>query len=251
MNLRFLSVWRRNALVWRKLMWSSLIGNFGEPLFYLLALGYGLGRLVGELDGMPYLAFLASGTVATSAMLAAAYECTYSSYTRLEHQQTWAAQLMTPLSVADVVLGEVSWGATKAMLNAAPIILVAAALGLVADAWAILALPVLFILGFCFAAISICVTAVARKYDTFVYYLTLALTPITLLSGVYFPLEGMPQVVQTSMWFLPLTHAIALVRPLMTGRPVTDVGLHLFVLLLYTAGALWLALGLCKRRMQG
>lgn len=250
MNLRFFSVWRRNALVWRKLMWSSLIGNFGEPLFYLLALGYGLGRLVGELDGMPYLAFLASGTVCTSAMLAAAFECTYSSYTRLEHQQTWAAQLMTPLSVGDVVLGEVSWGATKAMLSAAPIILVAAVLGLVADAWAILALPVLFLVGLCFAATSICVTAVARKYDTFVYYMTLALTPITLLSGVYFPLEGMPQVLQTSMWLLPLTHAIAVVRPLMTGRPVTDVGLHVLVLVLYTAAALWLALVLCKRRMQ-
>jgi len=250
MRPRFLSVWRRNALVWRKLMWSSLIGNFGEPLFYLLALGYGLGRLVGELDGMPYLVFLASGTVCTSAMLAAAFECTYSSYTRLEHQQTWAAQLMTPLSVGDVVLGEVAWGATKAMLSASPIIVVAAALGLVADAWALLALPVLFLLGMCFAAVSLCVTAIARKYDTFVYYMTLALTPTTLLSGVYFPLDGLPQVIQTTMWCLPLTHAIALVRPLMTGRPVTNVGLHLLVMALYTSAALGLALVLCKRRMQ-
>lgn len=250
MSPRFLSVWRRNALVWRKLMWSSLVGNFGEPLFYLLALGYGLGRLVGELDGMPYLAFLASGTVCTSAMLAAAFECTYSAYTRLSHQQTWAAQLMTPLSVTDVVLGEVTWGATKAMLNAGPIILVAAALGLVADAWALLALPVLFLLGFCFAALSLSVTSVARSYDTFVYYVTLVLTPITLLSGVYFPIDAMPPALQTSMRFLPLTHAIALVRPLMTGRPVTDVALHLFVIVLYATAALWLALVLCRRRMR-
>lgn len=245
----FLSVWRRNARVWRKLMWSSIIGNFGEPVFYLLALGYGLGQFVGELDGLPYLVFLASGTVCSSAMLAAAFECTYSSYTRLEHQQTWAAQLMTPLSVRDIVLGEVSWGATKALISAAPILLVAALLGLVASFWALLALPIVFVLGLCFAAISLSVTAIARKYDTFVFYLSLALTPISLLSGVFFPLSGMPKPLQIAMWCFPLTHAIALVRPLMTDRAVTDVWLHIGVLVAYTLLSYWVALVLCRRRL--
>lgn len=249
-RLRFSSVWRRNALVWRKLMWSSIIGNFGEPLFYFLALGYGLGRFVGELDGLPYLVFLASGTVCSSAMSAAAFECTYSSYTRLEHQQTWAAQLMTPLAVSDIVLGEVTWGATKAVISAAPMLLVAALLGLIANWWALFTLPILFLLGLCFAALSICVTSVARNYDAFVFYVTLALTPIMLLSGVFFPLSGMPKPLQTAMWCLPLTHAIALVRPLMTGRELTYVWLHLLVLIAYTTVACWLGFLLCRRRMR-
>lgn len=247
---RFFSVWRRNARVWRKLMWSSILGNFGEPLFYLLALGYGLGRFVGELDGIPYLVFLASGIVCSSAMSAAAFECTYSSYTRLEHQQTWAAQLMTPLSMKDIVLGEVSWGATKALISSAPIVLVAALLGLVANWWALLTLPIVFLLGLCFAAMSICVTALAKNYDAFVFYVTLLLTPLMLLSGVFFPLSGMPQPLQTAMWCLPLTHAIALVRPWIIGAEVTRVWLHLLVLGAYTIAFTWLAFVLCERRMR-
>lgn len=253
MSLRppsFLSVWRRHARVWRKLMFSSLLGNFGEPVLYLLALGYGLGRFIGELDGIPYLVFLASGTVCSSAMSAAAFECTYSSYTRLEHQQTWQAQLMTPLSVKDIVLGEVTWGATKALVSAAPILLVAALLGLIANFWALLALPILFLLGLCFAAWSICVTALAKSYDAFVFYVTLILTPLTLLSGVFFPLSAMPEALQTAMWFLPLTHTIALVRPLMIGAEVTTIWLHLLVLAAYTAVGIGLAFVLCERRLR-
>lgn len=89
--LRWYPVWRRNLLVWRKLAIASLFGNFGEPLLYLLALGYGLGSLLGEVGGMPYLHFLASGIVCSSSMMTASFEGTYSAYSRMAVQRSWDA----------------------------------------------------------------------------------------------------------------------------------------------------------------
>lgn len=234
-------MWRRNVLVWRRLAVASVLGNFGEPLLYLLALGFGLGALVGEIDGLPYIAFLASGIVCSSAMTTASFEATYSAYTRMEPQRTWEALLTTPLEVRDVVLGEVLWAATKSLLNSGAILLVALALG-VAGGWdSLLVLPVSLLTGFCFAGMAMVVTARARSYEFFMYYQTLLITPMLLLSGVFFPLSRMPEAVQVGAQVLPLAHAVALVRPLMTGAEVTQPLLHLAVLLAWGGAGLWLA----------
>lgn len=129
-SLRFIPVWRRNFRVWRKLLLPSLMGNFGEPLLYLLALGYGFGRLVGQVEGLSYRVFLGSGIVCSSAMTAASFEALYSAYTRMAMQQTWGAMLSAPLEVDDIILGEILWAATKALLNSTAILIVAALLGL-------------------------------------------------------------------------------------------------------------------------
>lgn len=248
-SLRFIPVWQRHFLVWRKLVWASILGNFGEPLFYLLALGYGLGRFVGELDGIPYLLFLASGTICSSAMMTACFEATFSAYTRLDHQQTWAAQLAAPLEVEDVVLGEIVWAATKGSLSGLAILLVAALLGLVAGWQALWVIPLIFLTALCFAAIAMCVTAVATNYDFFTYFITLLLTPMMLLSGVFFPLSSMPELLVAAMHVLPLAHAIALIRPLVVGGELSFVAGHLAVLLGYTGAAFVVASILARRRL--
>ena len=249
LSLRCIPVWKRHFLVWRKQFWAALFGNFGEPLLYLLAFGYGLGSFVGELEGLPYRVFLASGMVCSSAMMGAVFEATYSAYTRLDQQQTWMAQLSAPLSVADVVVGEIAWAATKATFSAVPILFVASVLGLVHDAWAVLAIPLVFITGFCFAALAMIVTAVARSYDFFIYFFTLALTPMMLLSGVYFPISSLPDALAAVVWSLPLAHAIALIRPLMVGGEMGWWGLHLLVLIGYAIAATVVAERLCRRRL--
>lgn len=248
-TLAFVPVWRRNLRVWRKLMLPSLMGNFGEPLLYLMALGYGFGRLVGEVDGMPYPVFLASGIVCSSAMTGASFEALYSAYTRMQMQQTWAAMMTAPLEVEDVVLGEVLWAASKALLNSTAILVVAALLGLVGGWTALLALPVVLLVGTCFAAMAMVVTAVARSYDFFLYYFTLLMTPMLLLSGVFFPLESLPPAVVTAVQFLPLAHAVALIRPLMSGEWPADVALHLAVPAAYAAAGWWAAAVLLRRRL--
>ena len=246
---RWSVIWRRNARVWRKLAGPALLGNIGEPLLYLLALGYGLGVFVGRVDGMDYVTFLASGFVCASAMNTASFEGIYSAYTRMAVQGTWTAMLYTPLDVGDVVRGETFWAGSKSLLSAAAILVVASLLGAV-DGWrALWVLPVVLLTGVCFGAMALVVTAVARNYDFFLYYFTLLLTPMLLVSGVFFPLSAMPPSVQLGAQLLPLSHAVALVRPLMTGGTPHDVLLHLAVISAYAVAALWLAIRLIERRL--
>jgi lipooligosaccharide transport system permease protein len=248
--LRWLPVWQRNFRVWVKLAGSAILGNFGEPLLYLLALGYGLGGFIGHVQEMPYIQFLASGIVCSSTMITASFEGMYSTYTRMEVQKTWDAMLATPLAISDIVIGETIWAGTKSLFSGAAILVVAALLGAVASWHAVFALPVVLLTGFCFAAMALVVTAFATNYDFFLYYYTLIITPILLLSGVFFPLEEMPLIIQQSAQFFPLTHAVALVRPLITGSALNQVLLHLLVLSGYTLLALSLAITLLRRRLM-
>lgn len=249
-SLRFLPVWRRNLRVWRKIMVPSILGNFGEPVLYLLAFGYGFGRLVGDLGELPYMVFLASGIVCSSAMYTASFEGMYSAYTRMSEQKTWDAMLGAPLNLDDIVLGEVAWAATKALMGAVAILVVAALMGLVGDLRALLALPVVLLAGITFGACALIVTALSRSYDFFLYYFTLVVTPMLLLSGVFFPLEQLPGEIAFLAQLLPLAHVVAVVRPLMTGAWPADVLLHLGVVTAYGVAALVLANGLLHRRLM-
>ncbi len=249
--MRWLPVWRRNLRVWFKLAGPALVGNFGEPLLYLLALGYGLGSLVGIVGELPYLVFLASGIICSSALFTASFEGMYSAYTRMAVQNTWEAMLATPLDVGDIVLGELIWGASKSLISAAAILMVAAALGAV-DGWrALWALPAIFAAGLCFTAMALVIAGLAKNYDFFLYYNTLFVTPSLLLGGVFFPMEGLPPAVRAVAEWLPLTHTVAIVRPLMTGTALSGVAIHLLILMFYGGFAYLLATLLIRKRLRG
>jgi lipooligosaccharide transport system permease protein len=245
----WLPIWRRNLLVWVKLLGPALLGNFGEPLLYLVALGYGLGPLVGQVDGMPYSLFLASGIVCSSAMFTASFEGMYSAYTRMAVQRTWSGMLSAPLEVRDIVIGETLWAGTKSLISVSAILVVAGLLGAVQGAMALWVLPVVLLTGISFGAMALVVTAFARSYDFFLYYQTLVVTPMLLLGGVFFPLQSLPPLVQSLAALLPLVHAVQLVRPLMVGAPAESAALHLTVLAGYALAALWLATRLVERRL--
>ena len=248
--LQWYPVWSRNIRVWRKLIGPALLGNIGEPLLYLLALGYGLGSFLGQkIEGLEYVVFLASGMVCASAMNTASFEGMYSAYTRMAVQDTWVGMLAAPLGIRDILLGEVIWMGTKSMISVLAILVVASVMGLVADARAILVLPLAGLVGACFGAMALVVTSVAKNYDFFLYYFTLLITPMLLLSGVFFPITGMPEMVQYMAKLLPLYHAIALMRPLMIGGVPSDILVHLSVLVLYFVLAMPLATHLIKRRL--
>ena len=249
LSLRALPVWRRNLRVWRKIMLPSIMGNFGEPVLYLLAFGFGFGLLIGEVGDIPYIVFLASGIICSSAMNTSSFEGMYSAYTRMSEQKTWDAMLGAPLNLDDIVFGEVLWAATKALFAASAMLLVASVLGLVADARALLALPIVFLAGFTFGSMAMIMTAVSRSYDFFLYYFTLILTPMLLLSGVFFPMDQLPPVVSQVMIWLPLYHVIEVVRPLIIGQWPTQVLLHLAVVLAYGLVALSIATALLKKRL--
>lgn len=243
------AVWRRDVLVWRKFFTPSLLINFGEPFLYLLGLGYGLGLFIGEMMDMPYLTFLASGILASSAMNTASFEAMYSVYTRMVPQRTYDAIMATPLEVHDILAGEVLWSATKSLISGATILLVAAALGAVHSWQALWVLPVLFLTGLCFAGLGLIMTAFAQGYDFFNYYMTLVLTPMFILSGVFYPVSSLPDPLQVAVQILPLVHAVDLVRPLVAGQPVTNVLMHLSVLVVYSVASYAIAAVLIRRRL--
>ena len=248
-SLRFLHVWQRNRLVWRKLAIPSMLGNLADPMLYMLGLGYGLGSMLPEVAGMPYIAFLAAGTVCSSTMMSASFEAMYSSFSRMHVQRTWDAIINAPVMLEDVVLGEAVWAASKALLSGTAVLLVAAALGLVASPLALWVLPLVFLTGLTFAGLGLVMTSLSPSYDFFMYYFTLAITPMMLASGVFFPIEQLPAWLQGAAHALPLMHAVELARPLMSGVVPQAIGLHLLVLFAYAAVSLYVALILIRRRL--
>lgn len=247
-SMRAVYVWRRNFLVWKKLAIGSLLGNLADPIIYLFGLGYGLGGLLPQVNGMTYIAYLGSGTVCAAAMNAASFEALYSTFSRMHDQRTWEAIMNTPLALEDVMAGELLWAAAKATLSGAAILTVISALGIVSSPMALWALPVIFLAGLTFAALGLIATMLASSYDFFMFYFTLFITPMTLLSGVFFPIDQMPSSLQMVSGWLPLTHVISLVRPLLFGEVPTAFFAHIAFLLAVTLIAFWLAVILGKRR---
>ena len=245
---RCLPVVRRNLLVWRKLALPSLLGNIAEPLIILVAFGYGLGALVGRVNDLPYILFLASGSICMSTMYAASFEAMYSAFSRMQIQKTWESILNAPIALDDIVFAEMLWAGIKALISACAIALVLVALGISRAPTLLLALPVLFLTGLSFAAIALIFNALAKGYDFFTYYFTLVLTPMTFLSGVYFPLEQMPPWLQQIAAVLPLTAAVELVRPLVIGRWPERFAQPLLMLIAYAGVGYWIALALTRRR---
>jgi len=246
---RWMAVWRRNALVWRKSSRTALLGGFAEPLCYLLALGYGIGSIVDEIEGLSYLGFLAAGILSTSAMNAATFEGLYLAYTRMEVLRTWDGMLTAPLGIADVILGEVIWMAAKSTLNAGLILLVTALMGLTTHWTALWVLPVAFLAGLCFGGMALMVTSFARSYDFFVYYVTLVITPMALLSGVFFPNTAMPESLRFGMACLPLSHIVLSIRTLLVNSGDWSITWHLLVPSLYATGSIFIAILSFQRRL--
>ena len=248
-SLRHLHVWRRNLLVWRKLAIPSMLGNLADPLIYMLGLGFGLGAMLTDVGGMPYIAFLATGIVCSSTMMSASFEAMYSAFSRMHVQKTWDAIMNAPVTLDDVVLGETVWAASKSLLSGVAVLLVAWALGVVGSATALWVIPVVFLTGLVFASLGLVMTALSPSYDFFMYYFTLVITPMMLVSGVFFPVEQLPAWLQAVAQFLPLTHAVELARPLMSGALPSQIALHLAVLAAYALAGFSLALVLTRRRL--
>ncbi len=252
LTLRFWPVFLRNLLVWRKLAIPSLVGNIAEPLMWLVAFGYGMGALVGQItvDGqpVPYILFLASGSICMSAMQAASFEALYSAFSRMHVQKTWDGIMNAPVGLDDIVLAEMLWAAFKALFTVTAILGVMLALQISHSPKLLLAWPILLGVGITFSSMALVFNAMAKGYDFFTYYFTLFLTPTMFLSGVFFPLEQLPPAVRLVADWLPLSNAVALVRPLFMDQWPVNVIHHGSVLLVYAVVSFWVALGLTRKR---
>ena len=254
LSLRWWPVFLRNLLVWRKLALPSLVGNIAEPLMWLVAFGYGMGALVGQVNAggvqVPYILFLASGSICMSAMNAASFEALYSAFSRMHVQKTWDGIMNAPISLDSVLLGEMLWASYKSLFTVTAILGVMLALNISHSPKLLAAWPVLLGVGITFSCIALIFNALAKGYDFFTYYFTLFLTPMMFLSGVFFPREQLPAPVRMVSDWLPLTNAVELVRPLFMDQWPAHPLRSALVLLVYTVAAFWVALALTRRRFR-
>ncbi len=244
----FVPVYLRNLLVWRKLAVASVLGNIAEPLITLLAFGYGLGRLLEQVDGTPYITYLAAGSVCMSTAMAASFEALYSAFSRMHVQRTWESILNAPMTLSDVLVAEWLWAATKGAFSGLAILVVIFVLDISRAPELLLLVPVIAMVGLTFAGIGLCFNALARGYDFFTYYFTLVLTPMIFVSGVYYPREQLPDWISSWASALPLALAVDVARPLVLGRPPGEAWWHLVVLGVYACLGFALASRLTRRR---
>ncbi len=213
---RTLRVWQRNFDVYRKNWKVSFIPPLMEPVFYILAFGMGLSVMVGdfEVNGQTvgYTRFIAPALVAVAIMYNSFFETTYNSFVRMYYQKTFDALLATPLNLEEIILGELLWAATKAVIASTLMAIMLTLFGLLSYPGALL-LPVLAILGgVFFASLGMICTALIPTIDLFNLPIFLGITPMFLFSGTFFPLHNLPSWAQGIAWCLPLTHLVNLVR---------------------------------------
>jgi len=220
---RAMRVWQRHFMVYTKLYKSSIALNFVEPVMYLVAMGFGLGGYISEINGKPYINFIAPGIIASSSMFATVYECTYGTYVRIFFQKTFDAILATPVNIDDLIAGEIIWGATKSTLYGIIIIGTISAFHLVDSFFVLLIIPVVFLSGLVFAEISLICVALVPGIDSLNYFYTLFLTPMFLFSGIFFPLDAFPVFVGKIAYFTPLFHLTSICRALSAGNPAGAV----------------------------
>lgn len=224
-------VWYRNFYYFKKTWLVSVFWIVLEPLFYLGALGFGLGSFVNNMDGVSYIDFFFPALLCTTAMFVAFFESTYSNYTKLTHLKTYSVMMIAPLGPEEIVLGELLWAATKGFMGIVGVSFVAFVLGLV-DSWRILpASVVLFITSFMFACIGMLFTSYAKNYDSFIYSTSGVIIPMSLFSGTYFPLESLPNWLHYLTYGLPLTHAVQPVRDIILGRWNYWIIFHFIIML--------------------
>jgi lipooligosaccharide transport system permease protein len=246
---RFYRLWQRNRDVFFRLWHSEGAGAIIEPILVLVAFGLGMGAFVGDIGDQRYIEFIAPGVIVAYAMFAASFECTYGSYFRMEHHYTFDAILATPLNVEDITAGEIFWGATRSLITGCIILAIAAAFQLVSSPWALLVPLVAGLSGLMFASIALFVTSIVPAIYTFNFFFTLFITPMFLLSGVFFPLTRFPEIVQSLSWIAPLTPVAHLARGLFQGEFKLDMLLALGIIIVWTVAFFAITLVTLRRRL--
>ncbi len=250
---RFMKVWRRNLVVYRKIWKINFLPPIFEPLLYLLAFGIGFGALVGNIRHggreVTYVAFIAPALLSVNMMYNAFFENTYASFVRMYYQKTFEAIMATPLSVQEVILGEIVWGATKSFIATAIMLTVVSLFGLIQYPHGLLILPLSFLAGIAFGAVGMVFTGIVPSIDMFNLPIFLFITPMFLFSGTFFPLDGFPAWAQKLSLAFPLTHLVTVTRSLALGMVGMEALYGMAYLLCFCAAFLPMSLVAMRRRL--
>ncbi|MCJ7663487.1 MAG: ABC transporter permease [Desulfobacterales bacterium] len=253
LSWRFLRVWWRNLIVFRRIWKVNFLVPLFEPALYILAFGLGFRNLVGGVSyagmNLTYTEFIAPALIATAVMWNSFFETTYASFVRMIYQKTFDAMMATPLSLEEIILAEVIWGATKAAAAAAIMLVVLGVLGFVAFPSGLLVIPLAFLGGVAFGAVGMFFTGIVPSIDMFNLPIFLFMTPLFLFSGTFFPVSSLPLWAQKASLAFPLYHVVEPIRLLSLGMtkavPLFSIG-YLFI---FSVVFLKLAVGSMRRRL--
>jgi lipooligosaccharide transport system permease protein len=204
---------------WRSVTFSSTV----EPTIYLLAFGFGFGALVSEVNGLEYVEFVGTGTVATAVLFSSVFPSMFGTFVKREFQRTYDAILAAPVDTEEIVTGEALWIAARAGTYGCMPLLVAMVFGL-DPAWGMLTVPfIAFLTGFGWASFGILIAALMKSIDNFSYVTSIVITPLFLVAGTYFPIDGLPEWAQVLANLNPLYHCVELVRHAVFGFETVDL----------------------------
>lgn len=229
------SVWRRNLIVFRRQWMINIFWIVLEPIVVLLALGYGLGSFVSNIQGVSYVDFFFPALLCISSMMVAFFESTYGNFSKLAHQKTYSTMILSPLEPSQIVLGEILWGATKGTLSALGIILVAGLFGHMDSLMFLPVLVIIFLSSLMFSALGMVMTSYVKNYDQIIYPTSGLMVPMSLLSGTYFPLTNLPFGLEYFSYLLPLRHTVLAVRGCLLGSiPWWQFCIHIIFIMIFS-----------------
>jgi lipooligosaccharide transport system permease protein len=253
LSRRFFRIWQRNFTVYQKTWKISFLPPLLEPFLYLMAFGMGLSALVGSLDyrgnEVSYIVFIAPALLAVTIMYNAFFETSYASFVRMYYQKTFDAMLATPLTLEEIITGEIVWAATKAIIAAVLMLGVISLFGLVSYPAGLLLIPLALLGGIAFGSIGMVFTSMVPSIETFNIPVFLFITPMFLFSGTFFPMENLPIWAQMLALFFPLTHLVSLARSFCMGVFTPNLLWNLGYLLFFCLGFFPLAVGRMRKRL--
>lgn len=243
--------WQRELTLYKRIWPSTILSTLLDPFIYLLAMGFGLGSYLTEVNGMRYVQFVGTGLLASATMYAAVFEASWNSWVRIYTERSYEAMMSTPAELEDVIAGEVMWGATRSFIYSVVMLLVVAAFGLISSLWAVFIPFVAVLGGALFMVVALSYTVRCKHMDQLTFIFTLGVTPMFLFSGIFFPLDGLPAWVQGVAWFSPLYHLVEVVRGLALGNVGLAMLGHLSWMVVVLLGFWGLPPAMLRRRLKG
>ncbi|TVR30058.1 MAG: ABC transporter [Spirochaetaceae bacterium] len=236
---RIYGVWLRHVRVYSKNLISNALPPFLEPLIFLVGIGLGLGQFIGTMNGAPYIEYLATGLMVTAAMFTAAFECSFGTYIRLEFDKVYDGMLAAPMSVHDLLIGEMLWAGTKGFVFTLSVMIITTVFGIVPLRSVFFAPLLGFMTGVMFAALGFLVTSLVDNINQFNFFFSGFISPMFFFAGVFFPVENLPAFVRPITEILPLTHPVRLMRGLVHGDlgPAHLISLGYIIVLTVAVGA--------------
>jgi len=226
-----LSILKRSLHILKKTWLVQFLMNCSQPLLYMTAMGIGVGAYISDMNGLSYFKFVSAGIVASAALWEAAFSCTYDVFTRIHYRKVYQAILTTPATISDLVWGEILTAVVKSTLYSFAVFGVIYCMGVV-DSWLAILFPIpVILLALVIALISMIVTSLTPTIFLFNYYNNLFIAPAYAFSGVFFPMDTLPNWAQILVWLNPVYHGVTLCRGLLIGQIPPLWWAHLAVLI--------------------